>query len=85
MLHTLEAEIDQNGRVRLLESVRLSRPCRALVTLLDQGDDGQDSLPAKGNPGAALAYLHATPLPLEARLSPEEIEAQILEERQAWD
>lgn len=85
MLHTLEAEIDQNGQVRLLESVRLAKPCRALVTLLEQGDDEQDSSPTKGNPLAALEYLHATPLPVEARWSPEEIEAQIEEERHAWD
>lgn len=85
MLHTLEAEIDQNGQVRLLESVRLSKPCRALVTLLDQEEDKKDFSSVKGNPVAALEYLHATQLPVEARLSPEEIEAQIEEERHAWD
>ncbi len=35
MLRTIEAVIEQNGRIRLLESVPLSGPRRALVTILD--------------------------------------------------
>ena len=35
MMQTIEAVIDENGRVRLLENVRLPRACRALLTILD--------------------------------------------------
>jgi hypothetical protein len=35
MLHTVEAEIDVNGNVRLLEPLRVTKPTRALVTLLE--------------------------------------------------
>ncbi len=34
-MQTLEAVIDEDGRVRLLESVRLPRARRALLTILD--------------------------------------------------
>ena len=36
MPQTVEAEIDTQGRVRLLENVRLSKKRRALVTILDE-------------------------------------------------
>ena len=35
MIQTLEAVIDENGRVRLLENVRLPKARRALLTILD--------------------------------------------------
>ncbi|MHB1036199.1 MAG: hypothetical protein ACYC35_16020 [Pirellulales bacterium] len=35
MLRTVEAEIDEQGRVRLLEPVQLPSSRRALVTILD--------------------------------------------------
>lgn len=34
-MQTLEAVIDENGRVRLLENVRLPQARRALLTILD--------------------------------------------------
>lgn len=34
-MQSYEAEIDRDGTVRLRESVRISRPCRALVTVLE--------------------------------------------------
>ena len=40
MLRTVEAVIEKDGGVRLLESVDVAGPCRALVTILD--DTGQD-------------------------------------------
>lgn len=40
MLKTLEAVIDDQGRVRLLEEVRLSKPRRALVTILEEESEG---------------------------------------------
>ena len=36
MLRTVEAIIDENGQVRLLEHVQLSKRQRALVTILDE-------------------------------------------------
>jgi hypothetical protein len=36
MIQTVEAVIDEDGRVRLLESVRLPEARRALVTILEE-------------------------------------------------
>ena len=44
MLKTVEAVIEKDGHVRLLEEVRLSRSRRALVTILD--DEREPSEPA---------------------------------------
>lgn len=42
MLRTFEAVIEPDGRVRLLEPVSLTAPCRALVTVLEEiGDDDE--------------------------------------------
>ena len=35
LLKTVEAVIDEQGRVRLLENVKVAAPRRALVTILD--------------------------------------------------
>ena len=40
MLHTMEAVIDEQGNVRLLETLHLSKPCRALVTILEEEPGG---------------------------------------------
>lgn len=40
MNRTLEAVIDEQGNVRLLESVRLEGAKRALVTILDDDSEG---------------------------------------------
>ncbi|MDX1252033.1 MAG: hypothetical protein IDH49_07255 [Gammaproteobacteria bacterium] len=37
MIRTVEAIIDEQGRVRLLESISLPEAHRALVTILDEG------------------------------------------------
>lgn len=36
MMRTIEAEIDVNGNVRLLETIRLQQPRRALLTVLEE-------------------------------------------------
>lgn len=36
MIRTVEAIIDEQGQVRLLEAVQVSGPRRALVTILDE-------------------------------------------------
>ncbi len=38
MLTTIEAEIDQDGNVTLLEPLRLKKKSRAIVTLLESDD-----------------------------------------------
>jgi hypothetical protein len=35
MIKTVEAMVDENGNVRLLEPVQLAAACRALVTILE--------------------------------------------------
>lgn len=50
MLRTIEAIIDKNGNVRLLESVRLERSTRALVTILEAGG----AVPEEELPSGAL-------------------------------
>jgi len=37
MIQTVEAVIDEQGKVQLLEAIQLSVPRRALVTILDEG------------------------------------------------
>jgi hypothetical protein len=36
MIRTIEATINENGEVRLLEPIQVSGTCRALVTILDE-------------------------------------------------
>ena len=43
MIKTFEAIIDQDGRVHLLEDVKLSASRRALVTILDEAPDSNMS------------------------------------------
>jgi len=47
MLKTIEAIIDENGNVSLLESVRLDRSARALVTILGAVDElAEEEIPS---------------------------------------
>ncbi|MHB1423130.1 MAG: hypothetical protein ACYC3I_08040 [Gemmataceae bacterium] len=36
MIQTVEAVVDPTGQVRLLGEIRLTTPCRALVTILEE-------------------------------------------------
>ena len=80
MLRTVEAEITPDGTVTLLEPVEVRQTARALVTLLENGDQGK-----RGNVAAVLEFLRNNRLPAESRSNAEEIEAQILENRKSWD
>ena len=40
MFRTIEATIDEHGSVRLLEPIHPGAPCRALVTILINQDEG---------------------------------------------
>ncbi len=37
-MHTVPAEIDENGNIKLLEELPVSSKRRALVTILDEGE-----------------------------------------------
>ena len=43
MIRTLEAVVDPDGNVRLLETVRLAGPRRALVTILDDAPRSEET------------------------------------------
>jgi len=44
MLKTVEAVIETDGSIRLVEPVRIPRPRRALVTILDEENEGETAL-----------------------------------------
>ena len=44
MLKTFEAVLETDGSVRLVEPVRLPRPQRALVTILDEESESETAL-----------------------------------------
>ena len=82
MLQTVEAEIDVDGKVELLEPVRVTKRTRAIVTLLEETSGKQKR---KGNSKRILEFLRNNRLSESARPTVEEIEAQILEARESWD
>jgi hypothetical protein len=82
MLQTVEAKVDTDGRVHLLEPLRVSKTSRALVVLLDS-ENGLSS--QKGDATEVLKFLRENRLPGSARPSAEAIEAQITEARESWD
>lgn len=81
MLTTVKAEVDVGGNVRLLEPLEVSKPTRAIVTLLEENGERD----RKGNMASVLAFLRDNRLPEDSRPSAEEIEAQITEARNSWD
>lgn len=84
MLQTIEAIIEPSGAIRLLEEVHISSPKRALVTVLETpANEGAAS--KRGNAAAILKFLDENRLPESARMTAEEIDAQIEAERNAWD
>ncbi|MGI8883865.1 MAG: hypothetical protein ACR2IA_06440 [Pyrinomonadaceae bacterium] len=52
MLTTIEAEIDVNGKVTLLEPLKIKRKGRAIVTLLDEEILGANSVSEEENRAA---------------------------------
>jgi hypothetical protein len=83
MLQTVEAEIDVNGEIRLLEPLRVAKKSRALVTLLENGGEAQTE--QKGEAHKMLEFLQNRRLSPEAGRSTEEIEAVIEENRNSWE
>ena len=43
MIRTVEAVVDPNGNVRLLEDIQLAGPRRALVTILDDAPRNEET------------------------------------------
>lgn len=80
MSKTIEAEINVDGTVTLLEPVKVKVKTRARVTILENGEDT-----GKGNVHQMLEFLRNNRLPAKSRRSAEEIEAQIQENRNSWD
>lgn len=81
MLQTIEVEIDVNGNVRWLEPVRLAKPTRALVTLLEDVRPENSLPPAITDPeerarviGEIVRSMQANPIPADApRFTREEL------------
>ena len=44
MLKALEATVDTDGRIHLLEPLRLGHPCRAIVTIIEEPDVPETAL-----------------------------------------
>jgi hypothetical protein len=82
MLRTIEAEIEVGGSIRLLEPIEVNKTTRAIVTLLDETIDVNES---KGHAADVLKFLRANRLPKDAYPNADEIEAQISEARESWD
>jgi hypothetical protein len=68
MIRTVEAVVDPNGNVRLLEDIRLAGPRRALVTILDDAPRGEETallseraLADWGRPEEDAAWSHLQP------------------------
>lgn len=79
MLQTVKAIVEPSGRVRLLEEVNIDSPRRAIVTILDSVPNMHDA----ANANTVLTFFAEHRLPPSARLSAEEIDAQIEKERNA--
>lgn len=80
MLQTVEAEVDTNGTVHLLEPLHVKKRTRAIVTLIEQ--PVQEN---KGNVGKILEMMQTPEFKNRKSYSAEEIEAQIEENRNSWD
>jgi hypothetical protein len=82
MLQTVEAEIDIYGNVRLLEPLRVTKPTRALLTLLE---DTTAPAEDQGNVAELLKLLQSPEFANRRSYPPEEIEARIQENRDSWE
>ena len=82
MLQTVEAEIDVNGKIELLEPVRVSKKSRAIVTVLEETNGDAEE---KGNSKQILELLRSPELVNRKSYSAEEIETQIEEAKISWE
>ena len=80
MLQTIEAIIETSGEVRLLEELRVTKPTRALVTVLENGMRANT-----GNVSSVLELMQSPEFKNRRSYSAEQIEAQILENRNSFE
>ena len=83
MLQTVEAEIDVDGKVELLEPVRVTRKTRAIVTVLEETNG--EKREEKENSKKILELLRSPEFANRKSYSAEEIEEQINEARNSWE
>ena len=89
MLQTIEATIDEQGNVRLLQPIQLSKPRRAYVTILaDEQDIPEAALLSeaalagdwnRSEEDTAWSHLHPAPVRLDWRQVRSVVEAAALE------
>jgi len=84
MLRAFEVIVESDGTIRPLEGLHVNAPTRGILTLLEVVPPAE-AKPERGSGAALLQFLQANRLPAECRRSAEEIDAQIREEREAWD
>ncbi len=78
MLQTVEAEIDVNGEIKLLESVRITKKARAIVTVMI--DENGEAI-SKGNSIKILEMLRSREFANRNGHTAEQIKARIEEAR----
>lgn len=83
MLQTVEAEIDVNGNVELLEPVRVLKKSRAILTVLEETNDDADD--ERGNGKKILELLRSPEFINRKGYSAEEIKIQIEEARNSLE
>ena len=83
MMQTVEAEIDIAGNIRLLEPVKLTKTSRAIVTILDEKVEVEET--RKGDGHKLLELLKSPEFADRKSYSAEEIDAQIDEIRNSWE
>lgn len=83
MLQTVEAEIDVDGKIELLEPVRVTKRTRAIVTLLEETIDEKEE--RKGNSKEISELLKSPEFANRKSYPAEQIEAQIEDARNSWE
>lgn len=78
----VEAVIDTDGKVELLEPVKVKKRSRAVLTILDEPNGNVEQ---SGNGEALLALLKTPAFQNRKVYSDEEIDKQIEENRNSWD
>ena len=84
MLQTIEALLEPDGRIHLLEKLNITRPTKVLLTVLETIIVDTDK-PVHGSGAAILEFLRKNPLKPQHRRSVEAIQHDIEQERNAWD
>ncbi len=80
MMQTVEAEINVDGTVTLLEPLRVRVKTRALVTLLENGGGS-----GKGNVSSVLELMESPEFKNRRSYPAEQIEANVEEARNSWE